>query len=603
MELLKAIASSNTEQKISLLPQALKYGELGINFSIDCLSDRQLEVRAKAYELLQSIESEKAKSAIAPGLLLHQGDRIYYIRESTMWFDDSFYNFCQPSDANLVKHLSTYNDYENQGYKIIRFAEAAYITTYTPYFVNYQQAQSAAELLQNKRIFEVSLGDFDLKHDIETIKQWCDRYQITKEVIDLQIERDKQTGVYKLYESQKIDYDSIYIYWFTVEEYLKSIKNLDLLNQLWQDLVGRFASIGEIVFDRTTYLSIDRYYSQILEDQNTYKYSLGQDIEEFSLSSEEAEIEALLTALNDPKLEIRNLAYQLLQGIDSEKAQQDIYQGLKLNPGDEIYSVYQAGIWFTDTVYLLFDSVDYLGDLRAQVYGTESYEEDQVCNSKRIFCYVNREQAKKKAEVIHQDFIQKAGVGIGGFEWQKENLDFDAKQFCLDNNLCYQSEWDNLENYQKVWKIEQLIRESWGKALLDKLDRSKYIYHPSFINTWCRDNCITYDNNLDNWDNYRNLLNYLRLPENIELLSKFWKDGVGSFAFVKEEIVQQTAYVKIGKKLDRELGEDKVFAVPKEFEAEAAKLLVEIIARNSDRKTRSKARAMLQENDWNEIPF
>ena len=592
-KLAEGIANSNTEQKISLLPQALKYGELGIDLLIDCLSDREIEIRAKAYQLLQDVELEKAKNAIAPGLLFNSGDKIYYIRESTMWFDDSFYTLYCPSNTNLVKHLSTYDDYKNRGYKIIRITEAVYITSYILYFVDYQKAQTAAELLQNKRVFEVSLGDFDLKHDTETIKQWCDRYQITKEVIDLQIERDKQSGLYKLYESQNI-IDSIDIYWFTVEQYLKSIQDLNLLNQLWQDLVGKFASIGEIVFDRTTYLNIDRYYSQILEHQNTYKYSLGEDVEELSLSSEEAEIDALLTALNDPKLEIRSLAYQLLQGVDSEKAQQAIYQGLRLNPGDNIYSVYQAGICYSDEIlYTLWDYVDYPEQLRYQIEENKRYRTEQ---SQRIYCYTNKQQAELTAETLHRHLIKETKIS---FEWRKENPNFDVKQWCINNNFPYKSEWDSwsdLYTYQIIFEIKDVICQN--DKLSNNFRRSRYIYHPKHIDTWCNDNQIEYDRDLDNWENYRKLIDYLHLPENIELLSKFWKDGIGHMAFVKEEVVQQTTYVKIGKKLDPKLGEDKVFAVPKEFEAEAAKLLVEIIDRKStESKARSKARKMLREND------
>jgi ARM-like repeat domain, GUN4-N terminal len=63
-ELLQAIANSSIEQQVSLLPQALEYGESGIDFLIDRLNDPELEVRAKAYELLQDVESEKAQKAI-----------------------------------------------------------------------------------------------------------------------------------------------------------------------------------------------------------------------------------------------------------------------------------------------------------------------------------------------------------------------------------------------------------------------------------------------------------------------------------------------------------------------------------------------------------
>jgi hypothetical protein len=39
-----------------LLPQALEHGESGIDFLIDSLNDPELEIREKAYELLQDIE-------------------------------------------------------------------------------------------------------------------------------------------------------------------------------------------------------------------------------------------------------------------------------------------------------------------------------------------------------------------------------------------------------------------------------------------------------------------------------------------------------------------------------------------------------------------
>lgn len=173
--------------------------------------------------------------------------------------------------------------------------------------------------------------------DGEIIKQWCDRYQITQEVNNLQKEKDLQNGLDRWLEIHGISDFKDNIYWSTVESYLKSSEHLDLLDQLWQDLVGKFAFVGEIIFDKTTYLSIDPYYSQILAYEDTYKYSYGQDVEEFSLSLEETEINYLLTALNSSQLEIRTLAYQLLKGINLDKAQQAIARKILQDfDGDEI---------------------------------------------------------------------------------------------------------------------------------------------------------------------------------------------------------------------------------------------------------------------------
>ena len=83
-ELRNAIANSSVTEQISLLPQAIEYGELGIDFLIECLEDTELEIRAKAYQLLQDVDLQKTKDAIAPGLLLNPGDKIYYFCESTI---------------------------------------------------------------------------------------------------------------------------------------------------------------------------------------------------------------------------------------------------------------------------------------------------------------------------------------------------------------------------------------------------------------------------------------------------------------------------------------------------------------------------------------
>ena len=597
------IANSSIEQKVSLLPQALEYGEQGIDFLIDCLQDAELEVRAKAYNLLQDIDSDKVRNAIAPGLLFNPGDKIYRIHKSTMWFNDSFYNFYQPEDINEAKHLITYDDYKHQGYKIIRFDEAAYVTTWTPYYTSYQQAKSAAELLHNKRIFEVSITEFDLRDNQATIKQWCDRYQITQEVNKLE---NKKNGLDEGMQLHGMSNKTNYLYWSTVEEYLRSSQNNNLLNQLWQDLVGRFAVVNEVIFDKKTYLTIDPYYSQIIGQEDNFKYSYGQEEDDYY----QTETSLLLIALNSPQLKIRVLAYQLLQGIDSEKAQQAIYQGVKLKPGDKIYSVYQSGIGYTDEIYyILRDEVDYYEQLDDQI--STNYEDDPRQYSQRIYCYTEKKQAEAAAEILHRKLIKENNPG---FEWRKSNPSFDLKKWCEDNKITYNKEWDKCQipwngfnSFTAIFKVKDFIRED--DRLTDSLRRSRYIYHPAHMDTWCKDNNICYEqicdeNNKEYWHNYRKVLDYINLPENIELLSKFWKDGVGHFAFVKEEIMQQTVYVRIGHELDSEAGENKIFALPKGYEEKAGKLLINIIENKiAGNQSKSKARDMLQEIKWDEIPF
>ena len=302
-------------------------------------------------------------------------------------------------------------------------------------------------------------------------------------------------------------------------------------------------------------------------------------------------IDFLIECLKNTELEIRATAYQLLQDVDSQKAKRAIASGLLLNPGDKIYSVYQAGIWFTDESYMLFGGVDYLIELYLQVYGDQYFgEEDEMCQSKRIYCYLDKNLAMEKAEAIHLNSISQHSIGdICGFNWERKNLDFDLKNWCLENNLISNQEWNDLPSHQREWRIEKLIWENEDKTLQDKYISNKYIYHLNFVDCWLKENQVNYNYNYEDWESLSKLLDYLELPENIELLSKFWKDGVGYFAFVREEFVQQQVYVKIEEELsDRLLKEKtntKLIAKPEDYAEQACNYLIKII---SDRYSKSK---------------
>ena len=606
-KLAKDISNSNIEQKVSLLPQALDFEELGIDFLIEYLEDTELEIRAKAHNLLQDVESEKARKAIAPGLLINPGDKIYYIQESTMWFTDSDYFLLASEDS--VRHLDTQDNYKNRDYKIVRFDKEVYVISYFPYYTNYQQAKLLATSLQNERIPKHSVTEFDLKNDRKATEQWCDRHKITKEVSKLQKEKDLEINKYL--ELLGENSNRFVIYWSTVEEYIKSIGNLDLLNQLWQELVGSMISLCEVNFVRKTYLIIDAYYSQILDRRNCYIHHAGEDEDEFigdNLISEKAETRFLLSKLHHSDLATRSLVYQLLKGINLDEAQQAIHQGVKLNSGDKIYSVYQSGVGFDDQMYyMLTDDIDYIEQLRSQI--NNSHEYDPRAYSQRIYCFTNKKQAEEAAETLHRKLIKEKKFAL---EWRKANPNFDLKKWCIDNDIAYKDEWDEykwggIDSYTAIFEIKELIADD--EQLSDNLRRSRYIYHPRHMDTWCKDNHICYeqicdDSQDDYWHNYRKVLGYINLPENIELLSKFWKDGEGNFTFVKEEIVLRKVYIKIGEELHSQAKASNLFAVLEEYREAAGNLLVEILENSKTQaKSKSKARKVLQDLDWDEIPF
>ena len=512
-------------------------------------------------------------------------------------------------DRKQSKCLKTIEDARQEGYKVISFGEFAYLVTSTFHYTDYEKAKLAARSINNRIILQYSITEFEANDSLENIKKWCFSYNILQEVEQFQKQKNIEIGMDKVCNYLGIHYDPKNvdkIYWSTVEEYLKSISNFALLNQLWQDLVGNLTSIREISFAKPTYFKIDPYYSQLFSLTKVLSYSLGEDPQEFS-SSEVSETNFLLKALNHSKLEARILAYKLLQGINSDAAQRAISEGLKLNPDDRIFSVYRSGVYFNDVNYNIYDErylEDYLDDLSNQIYGKSHIsEEEQRIKCHRIYLYIDKDKAEAKAEALHRKIIHKTGFGFGGFEWEKENPDFDAKQWCLTHNIDISHPNIEYQHYYfHDWDIQDYASQTEDNNLYDDWMRDKYIYHPECIDTWCRDNRVKYDPDLDNLDNYYRVLDFLYLPENINLLSKFWKDGVGNFAFVKEEIVQDTIYLPIEKELKdlskKEHSRINSFLKPENYPELASKYLINIIEGDrANTKHKLKAQELLQELD------
>ncbi len=255
---------------------------------------------------------------------------------------------------------------------------------------------------------------------------------------------------------------------------------------------------------------------------------------------------------------------------------------------------------------MLKDDIDYIEQLRSQINNSHEYPR---VYSQRIYCFTDKKQAKEAAETLHRKLIKEKKFAL---EWGKANPNFDLKKWCIDNNVAYkdeweESKWDGIDSYTAIFEIKELIADD--EQLRDNLRRSRYIYHPRQMDTWCKDNHICYeqicdDNHPDYWHNYRKVLDYINLPENIELLSKFWKDGEGNFAFVKEEIVLRKVYIKIGEELHSQAEASNLFAVSEEYREAAGNLLVEILENSKTQaESKLKARKVLQDLDWDEIPF
>ena len=85
--------NGNLSQKIEALANVLNYRDAGIELLIEALSDPGLTVRVTAGNYLQKIDDERVRLAIANGITVNQGDRIYSVYESYLDHPD-------PTDHN-----------------------------------------------------------------------------------------------------------------------------------------------------------------------------------------------------------------------------------------------------------------------------------------------------------------------------------------------------------------------------------------------------------------------------------------------------------------------------------------------------------------------
>lgn len=138
----------NTQQRIDSLPDALKYGDAGIDLLIDALNDGEIEVRAKAFQLLKDVESEKVKQIVNKGIPLKKGDKLYCVYASDIDYHDGFLYIID----SIEKAENTYYDTEPQ--LIARY-------------VDKDKAEAVAEDLHQTILRGTKLSEF------------CRRYRLT----------------------------------------------------------------------------------------------------------------------------------------------------------------------------------------------------------------------------------------------------------------------------------------------------------------------------------------------------------------------------------------------------------------------------------------
>ncbi|MGL5942658.1 MAG: hypothetical protein ACRC2S_20235 [Waterburya sp.] len=562
-ELNQKFAIATTNQELKFLADTFQYDAVGIIFLIELLNHSNLEIRAKAYQLLQNIDSKKVRQASSKGILLNPGDRVYTIYKSSIYFNDSFYSLF--NGENCVLELNTDYDYKRHGYKIIKDDGCLYIVAKSPHYFSRSEAEAMAESLHQKIMLKWSLGDFEFdwidKAQNFNVKQWCLANKISyQEVKRIQREKFYKNGLDKLFTPEELVEGLEFDRWDNCNEImnlLKQTNNLNLLSKLWKETIGNFAGICEIHIGKTSYLKIDENLPDIVTPEQKIELLAYADY------YEQSDIEFLIESLNNPEIKVRAMAYKLLQDAESKKVRVEIAQGLLQNPGDRVYSVWRSGIGFNDEAYYLVDACDLSKELiieenkdfdytnydefydnYSDQYSIEEnyqlsdydYQDPEIESYESFFAeYIEQDESIKISDRQNRLWDELADLDLEIYSYERGDPLFVSRHICKN-----QAEKIAESLHQKIMKEHGIGSFSWDKI--------------NYLETWCIANNVPYQKKfyqdpdkdyLMSWFDTEHLMNYLKQPENIHLFSKLWKDAVGSFAFVCEQTVKNKTYLKI----------------------------------------------------------
>ncbi|MGD1919226.1 MAG: hypothetical protein ACFCAD_10230 [Pleurocapsa sp.] len=222
-------------RKAELLIETLQYNEAGIDLLIEILNDPELIVRAEAYTLLQSIQSNKAYDAISQGILLNPGDNIYCVYESVMEYNDNWWYII------------------NSFYDIL-FNSNRECTSFVSFHINKKSAEKAADKFHKDEvsikhnicswdISDVGTNSSYFRKDFNYTYQWCKKYNIPVKLPN------------KNYSERESIRLALSLEDCLAMEFLED-KKYDLLAQLWLDALERFAFVQPMVVQETTYLKL-----------------------------------------------------------------------------------------------------------------------------------------------------------------------------------------------------------------------------------------------------------------------------------------------------------------------------------------------------------
>jgi hypothetical protein len=256
------MAVASPDQRSHLLSLALSYGEAGIDWLINVFNnDPVLTVRAAAYQhLLQAIANssqpglERVEQAIAQGVPLKRGDRVYQMYISAIDYDDEYHTLLDSVEAFSAHEFC----YDEQFHPVERY-------------IFKEQAEQVAADLHRVILSNSSFKDFNQRHhlnlnpaklyllnisgdlstfyrnDNQPVHEWCVAHGVDIDLSDYLSDMPE-------------DVEEDQGYWWEVQEvvlqYLQDQRNYPLLEELSEFIgIGKFAFVHEQIVHQDSFFT------------------------------------------------------------------------------------------------------------------------------------------------------------------------------------------------------------------------------------------------------------------------------------------------------------------------------------------------------------
>ncbi|UBF26332.1 hypothetical protein K9N68_33350 [Kovacikia minuta CCNUW1] len=257
----------------------------------------------------------------------------------------------------------------------------------------------------------------------------------------------------------------------------------------------------------------------------------------------EAGIDLLVEAVNDTELIVRAKACQLLQGINSPKAQQAIVNGLLLNPGDRVFNVCESVIGYNDWCYDLLQTYEDI--------------EDYGYRLTLISQHIQRSSAEMAARSHHQwrSIQEDECYYLPRIGWDEPNSirnNFDLVNWCKTHQVLIRLPGESRIDFEQrlnrigysIYQTHRLVEEH--RLISQELAREEFeegeptAHRLGIQKPWNLKLRGTLEDRA---------IKLLQAGQQYELLGQLWLEAAGRLAFVHEETVTEPTYVKVVENL------------------------------------------------------